>query len=48
VKNCFQDQFLGAIVYAATQASVFIKIIAVKICTAIDKDKGITKKQGGN
>lgn len=49
VKNCSQDQFLGAIfVYAATQASVFIKIIAVKICTAVDKDKGITKKQGGN
>lgn len=41
VKNCSQDQFLGAIfVYAATQASVFIKIIAVKICTAVDKEKG--------
>jgi len=40
---------LGAIfVCAATQASVFIKIIAVKICTAVDKDKGITKKQGEN
>jgi len=49
VKNCSQDQFLGAIfVYAATQASVFIKIIAVKTCTAVDKEKGITEKQGGN
>ena len=49
VKNCSQDQFLGAIfVYASTQASVFIKIIAVKICTAVDKEKGITEKQGGN
>ncbi len=41
VKNHSQDQFLGVIfVYAATQASVFIKIIAVKICTAVDKEKG--------
>jgi hypothetical protein len=49
VKNCSQDQFLGAIfVYAATQASVFIKIIAVKICTAVDKEKVITEKQRGN
>lgn len=23
-------------------------LIQVKICTAVDKDKGITKKQGGN
>lgn len=46
VKNCSQDQFLGAIfVYAATQASVFIKIIAVKICTAVDKDKEITESK---
>ena len=46
VKNCSQDQFLGAIfVYAATQASVFIKIISVKICTAVDKDKEITESK---
>lgn len=49
VKNRSQDQFLGAIfVYAATQASVFIKIIAVKICTAVDKEKVIAEKQRGN